>query len=264
MPSGGQFRTQVGFGGFGGLSGRPPRDVVAVLVALFVTFALQFFESTAIIPATLRLTPAVWRSGFVWQLGTYAFSGVGGPSLWFLLELFIVYWFGADVHARLGRRGFWRLLALAVPGAALVAVVTQIALEALAGQSPTPVPFQLMQGQRVLMTILIASFATVYKDATILAFFVLPLRARWFVWLGIVIGFVAYLGTKDLSGFAGICGATGISVLALSRRVAGRRMQTRWLEWRRSRLTRKVDRLARKRGLRVVDRGDEGGGPTIH
>jgi hypothetical protein len=235
-----------------------------LLAVVFVTFALQFFEVTAIVPAALRLTPAVWRSGFVWQFGTYAFSGVGGPSLWFLLELFIVYWFGADVHARLGRRRFWGLLARAVPGAALIAVLTQIALEAVTGQSPTPLPFQLMQGQRVLMTILVASFATVYKDATILAFFVLPLRAGWFVWFGIVIGFVAYLGTKDLSGFAGICAATGISVLALSGRVAGSRMRNRWLEWRRSRLTRKVDRLARKRGLRVVHRDDEGGGPTIH
>jgi hypothetical protein len=264
LPSPGQFRSSFGSAGFGGLSGRPPRDLAAVLAVLFVTFAFQFFESTAIIPATLRLSPAVWRSGFVWQLGTYGFSGVGGPSLWFLLELFIVYWFGADVHARLGRRRFWGLLARAVPGAALVAVVTQIALEALAGRSPTPVPFQLMQGQRVLMTILIASFATVYKDATILAFFVLPLRARWFVWLGILIGFVAYLGTKDLAGFTGICGATAISVLALSGRIARGRMRTRWLEWRRSRLTRKLDRLARKRGLRVVDRDERGGGPTIH
>jgi len=264
VKSGGQFRGQAGFGGLGGLSGRPPRDLVGVLVALFVTFALQFFESTAIIPAVLHLTPAVWRSGLVWQLGTYAFSGVGGPSLWFVLELFIVYWFGADVHVRLGRRGFWRLLAWTVPGAAVVAVATEIALEALAGQSTTALPFQLMQGQRVLMTILVAAFATLYKDATILAFFVLPLRARWFLWFGILIGFVAYLGTKDLAGFAGICAATGISVLALSRRVARSRLRTRWLEWRRSRLTRKVDRSARKRGLRVVDRDDKPRGPTIN
>lgn len=262
--AGGSYRAHVGFGGFGGPSGRPPRDLLALLAVLFLTFALQFFEPTAFVPALLRLTPAVWRSGFLWQLGTYALSGVGGPSLWFLLELLIVYWFGADVRARLGRRGFWRLLAWTVPGAALIAVAIEIAVETIVGQSTTPVPFQLMQGQRVVMTILIAAFATIFKDATVLAFFVLPVQARWFLWLGILIGFVAYLGTKDLAGFAGICAATGISVLVLSRPHSRNRLRRWWLEWRRRRLTRRVDRLAKRRGLRVVDRDDEPGGPTIN
>jgi hypothetical protein len=264
LASSGSYRTQFGFGGFGGLGGRPPRDLVAVLGVLFVTFALQFFDSTAIFPAVLRLTPAVWRLGFVWQLATYAFSGFGGPSLWIVLELFIVYWFGADVHARLGRRGFWRLLARAVPGAAVVAVVTELAVEAVAGASPTLFPFQLMQGQRILLAILVAAFATLYRDATILLFFVLPFRARWFLWLEIVIAFVAYLGSKDLAGFAGICAATGITVLALSRTPAKGRLRTLWLQWRRARITRKVDRLAKRRGLHVVDRDDRPGGPTIN
>lgn len=262
MTLGGPYRSRVGTGGFGGPPGRPSIDLTALLAALFVTFALQFFEATAFIPALLRLSPAVWRSGFFWQLWSYAVSGAGGPSLWFLLELLIVYWFGADVRARLGRGGFWRLLAWTVPGAAVAAVATEIAVEAVAGVVPTPVPFQLMQGQRVLMTAVIAAFAILYRDATILAFFVLPLRARWFLWLGILIGFVAYLGTKDIAGFAGICAATGITVLVLRRRGAGR-LRTRWLEWRRARLTRKVHRLARRRGLRVVDRGD-GPGETIN
>jgi hypothetical protein len=262
--AGGPYRAQVGFGGFGSLSGRPPRDLLALLAVLFLTFTLQFFEPTAFIPALLRLTPAVWRAGLLWQLGTYAFSGVGRPSLWFLLELFIVYWFGADVRARLGRRGFWRLLAWAVPGAALGATTVEVAVEAIAGASPTPFPFQLMQGQRVLMTIAIAAFATLYRDATILAFFVLPLRARWFLWFGIVVGFVAYLGTKDLAGFVGICCATGITVLALPSHRRRGKLRTWWLEWRRTRLTRKVDRLARRRGLRVLDRDDQPRGPTIN
>jgi hypothetical protein len=264
LASSGSYRTQVGFGGFGGLSGRPPRDLVALLGVLFVTFALQFFDSTAIVPALLRLTPAVWRLGFVWQLATYAFSGVGGPSLWIVLELFIVYWFGADVHARLGRRGFWRLLARAAPGAALVAVATELAVEVIAGGSPTVLPFQLMQGQRILLAILIAAFATLYRDATILLFFVLPIRARWFLWLEIVIAFVAYLGSKDLAGFAGICAGTGITVLVLSRPRTKSRLRTLWLEWRRARLGHKIDRLAKRRGLRVVDRDDTPGGPTIN
>ena len=264
MSSRGPYQARYDFGGFGGPGGRPPRDLVALLVVLFATYALQFFESTAVVPALLHLTPAVWRLGFVWQLATYAFSGTGSQSLWIVLELFILYWFGNDVHARLGRKGFWRLLIWAVPVAAATAVAIEAAVEAITGSSPTLVPFQLMQGQRVLLVILIAAFATLYKDATILAFFVLPLRASWFLWLGIVIAFVGYLGSKDLAGFAGICAATGITVIVLSHPRGRSRWRTLWLEWRRSRLTRKVDRLARRRGLHVVDRNDKPRGPTIN
>jgi hypothetical protein len=264
MATRGSYGGRVEFGGFGGLPGRPPRDLVAILAVIFVTFAMQFFESTAIVPALLRLSPAVWRLGFVWQLATYAFSGVGGPSLWIVLELLIVYWFGADVRSRLGRRRFWTLLARAVPGAGLVACGTELIAQALTGHGVTPFPFQLMQGQRVLLAILVAAFATLYRDATILAFFVLPVRAQWFLWLELVIAFIAFLGTKDIAGLMGIFGATGITVWTLSRPRSGGTLRKRWLRWRRASLERKVDRLARRRGLRIVDNDDAPRGPTIN
>ncbi len=263
MAARGPYRTRLELGGFGGSAARPPADLVVVLVVLFATFALQFFDATATIPELLRLTPAVWTHGFIWQVATYAFSGVGGPSLWIVLELLIVYWFGADVHSRLGRRGFWTLLARTVPGAGLVAVSTEVAVEAATKAVPAA-PFQLMQGQRVLLAILVASFATLYRDATILAFFVLPVRASWFLWLELLIAFVAYLGTKDLAGLAGIFAAVGISVWALSRRGRTGWMRRRFLEWRRGRLGRKLDRLARRRGIRIVDQDETPGGPTIN
>ncbi len=263
MYSGRGYRTNVEFG-FGGFRGRPPQDLVALLIVLFATFALQFFGATAIVPAMLRLTPAVWRAGFLWQLCTYAFTGFGGPSPWILVEFFVLYWFGRDVRVRLGRRGFWKLLAWAVPGAAAIAVFVQIAAEAIVGASPTLFPFQLMQGQRILLVVLFAAFATLYGDSTILLFFVLPMKARWFLWFSVLVGFVAYLGSKDLAGFAGICAGTGISKVALSPSRVQRTLRGRWLKWRRARLARKVDRLARRRGLRVVRRDDKPKGPTVN
>jgi hypothetical protein len=249
---------------FGGAFGRPPRDLLAVLVALFATFALQFFAPTAIVPALLRLTPGVWRLGFLWQIVTYAFTGVGGASLWIVLELLILYWFAADVRSRLGLRRFWGLLGWTVPGAAVAACAAEMVAESFAGPSPTPVPFVLMQGQRVLLAIVVAAFATLYRDATILAFFVLPIRARLFLWLELVIAFVAYLGSKDIGGLAGIFAAAGITVWRLGARPADRGLRSRWLRWRRGRLERKVDRLARRRGLRIVDRDETPKGPTIN
>ncbi|MFI5091690.1 MAG: hypothetical protein ACHP7P_16755, partial [Terriglobales bacterium] len=112
------YQRQVSFGGFGPMSGRkPPGDVLVLLGVVFGTYALQFFQSTAIVPALLHLSPAVWRLGFVWQIVSYSFAGYGPPSVWILLELLVLWWFASDVYVRLGRGRFWRTLAIATAGA---------------------------------------------------------------------------------------------------------------------------------------------------
>jgi hypothetical protein len=237
-------------GGFG-LTGPPPRDLIVLLAVVFVTFTLRFFEVTAAVPALLELTPWSWRSGLLWQLVTYGFVGSGRPDLWFILELIVLYLFARSVLVRIGRRRFWQLLVAGVLAAGVVAVAVDILTALVAG--PMPQAFVLMQGQRTLIVILIAAFATLFADATILLFFVLPIQARWFIWLEIGFGFLGFLATKDLAGFIGIC--MGV--------VAGVAMVgpggPRWMVWRwRKRLEklileRRLRRMRRRRNLRVVD-----------
>jgi membrane associated rhomboid family serine protease len=244
---------------FGGGFGRPPRDLIALLAVVFLTFSLQFFASTAIVPALLRLTPAVWRSGWLWQLVTYPFAGYGPPSIWFLLELLMLYWFGRDVRYGLGRRRFWRLLVTAALAAALVAVAVQLLAGGLSADELGFAPFVLMQGQRVLLAMLIAAFATMNRDATVLFMFVLPVRAFWFLPIEILIAFIAFLGTHDLAGFLGVTAAVGFVYLSLTRRGARRGLRDLRLRAERWWIERKLARLKRKRGLRVVQ-GDKRGG----
>ena len=177
-----------------------PRDLIGILVALFVTFSLQFFEGAAIIPAILRLTPAVFR-GFVWQVVTYPAIGWGASGLWFLLELLILFWFARDTFCRLGRRRFWTLLVRTSVGAAVAAVLVHLVSVIGLGLFPVSTSFLLMQGQRMLMVIIIAAFATLNGEATILLFFVLPLKARWFLWIEVLFGFLGFLSSKDAAGF---------------------------------------------------------------
>ncbi len=246
-----------------GLAGRPPADLVALIAVLFGTFSLQFFDRTAVLPGMLRLTPLVWQRGLAWQLGSYAFVGFGGPNLWFLLELLVLYWFAADVFRTLGRRRFWTVVLGAVVGAALVAALAQFAVDAV-GAPGTLAPFQLMQGQRVLLVIAIAAFALLYGDATVYLFFVLPLRARWFLWIGILLGFLGYLSSKDVAGFVGICAATAITWMALAKGGRGRVLRRLRLKVEEAWLERKLRRLRRRRGFRVVDRDDAPKGPLIN
>jgi hypothetical protein len=243
------FRRPV----FGGLSGGggAPRDLVALLAVLFVTFSLQFFATSSIVPALMRLTPAVWQQGFVWQPFTYPLAGFGPPSLWFLLELLILFLFGRDVFSRLGRRAFWLLLGWTCVPAALVALLAD-GLFRLLGAGPLGASLMLMQGQRMLLTVLIVAFATLNRHATIFLFFVLPIQARWFIPLTVVIGFLGFLGTRDLAGFLGLCAGVGLTWGWLQPGGIGRGARELWLRAQQGWLRHRMDRLRRKRGFRVV------------
>lgn len=229
---------------FGGLAGPPASDLIALLLVLFATYSMQFFASTAWLSVLLRLSPAVWQQGFVWQLASYPFAGFGPPSLWFLLELLIVFMFGNQVYWRLGRRRFWQLLAGVAAAAGIIAVLLALAT------GPHPATFSLMQGQRMLLAILIAAFATAWGDATILLFFVLPVTARWFLWIEAAVAFIAFLATRDLPGLLGVWAAILLTFLVVAgppaRRPLWLRLERVWLQGRL--------RLRRRPRLRIVDR----------
>ena len=252
------FQTRIGGpGGFGSFSGTPvPRDLIAILAALFITFSLQFFDSLAIIPAVLRLTPAVFK-GFVWQIATYPFIGWGASGLWFLLELLILFWFGRDVF---WRSGSGAVLVAAGPGRRRRRARRRSWSNwCRGGRGPALsgfAAFQLMQGQRILMAIVIAAFATLWGEATILLFFVLPLKARWFLWLEILFAFIGFLESKDFAGFCGICAAVFLTYSGLQRGGAGTLLHS----WRKRAevfiLQRRLERLKKKRRFEVID-GDK-------
>jgi hypothetical protein len=249
-----------GFGGFG-LGGPAPRDVLILLGVLFVTFALGFFRSTAIVPAVLQLTPLVWTHGWVWQLATYPFIAATGSGLFFLLDLLILYMFARDVFFGLYRKHFWRLILWSSIGGALAAVIVHVLLTFAGLSSWTPMPFAIMQGQWMLTVIMVAAFATAHADATIYLFFFLALPARWMLWVEILFAFMAYLFTKDLPGFVGICAAVGLSYLYVrsSGSLRGGRRSLREMRLRLEKwwIQRKLDRARRKRGFKVIP-GDKG------
>lgn len=258
--------TTPPFGGFGGLTGPIPRDLLILFGVLFATFSLQYFVNEFFI-WLFRLTPAVWQRGFVWQVVTYPFMGYGG-GIFFLISLIFLYLFARDVFYGLGRRHFWRLVLAAAVGAALVALFVDV-LGRLAGWE-APQPFSLMQGQSLLWALFVAAFATANRGATIYLI-IFPIEARWFLALEVLIAFIGFLQSKDLAGFLGICTAIGIGYgyirsggKVIRLRELRLRLERRWIQW-------KLDRNKRKRGFRVIpgerERGGDGGvrkGPWVH
>jgi hypothetical protein len=248
-----------------GLGGPLPRDLAVLLVVLFTTYAMQFFSATALLPALMRLSPLVWRNGFVWQLATYPFAGWGPASLWFLLELLVLYWFGRDVFAGLRRRHFWTLIAWCTVVGGAVAVVVDVIANSVAAPSVAalePGPYPLIQGQQLLIAVFVTAFATANRQAQILLFFVLPIEARWFIAIEIVIAFILFLQSHDLPGFLGLCAAIGIAYVYVRDGGIGRGLRQTRLRAQRWWLERRLSGVRRKRGFRVVpsDRDQGRGG----
>jgi hypothetical protein len=233
-----------------------------LLAVLFVTFSLQFFSSTAWLPALLGLTPHVFR-GFVWQIVTYPFVGTRSSGFWFLLELLILFWFARDVYLRLGRRSFWQLVVGTAVAAGLVAVLIEGLLMVLTPDLPH-LPFATMQGQRMLLTIVIAAFATLYGEATILLFFILPIKARWFLWLEVLFAFVfGFLQLKDFAGFVGVCTAVFLTYSSLTPGGVRRVLHSWRKRFEMFLISRRLERMKRRRRFDVID-GDGDGDKWIH
>ena len=238
-----------------GGGGPPPKDVLILIAVVFATFVLQFFSITAIIPAFLRLGPLIYR-GAVWQAVSYPFVGFGPASLWFLLSLLFLYWFAASVFRRLGRRRFWILLVQVTLVAAVVAVLVRGAGMLMGVDSPAA--FVLMQGQYILVTVMVAAFASLNGQATIMLFFVIPIRARWFLALEILFAFMGFLSTKDFAGFIGVSVAVGLTWALLEPGGPSRGMRNGRLRLKRWITEQRLARLRRKRQFDVINGGKDG------
>jgi hypothetical protein len=240
-------------GGFG-LSGPVPRDVVVLLAVVLATFSLQFFDATRGLHQLLILTPGVWRSGMLWQLATYLFAGVGAPSFWFLLSLLILFLFARTVFFQLGRRAFWKWLLTVGVASALIAALAGI----VTGSPERPsTMFVLMQGQYMLITVIIAAFATMNRDATILLFFVLPVQAKWFLLLELLFAFMGFLSTHDLAGFLGLCAGVGLTFAYLSAGSPVGQLRRWWLQAQEQWIRFRLRSMRKKRNIRLVDEKDE-------
>lgn len=119
------------------------------------------------------------KRGFIWQLLTYQFLHGGLPHL--VLNSMALYFFGRPMELMLGQRAFLKLYLLS----GLVGGIFQVALGLVSPQFSGP-----MVGASAGICGLIAAFALLSPDSVIYLFFVLPVRARYFLPLMIVLSTV--------------------------------------------------------------------------
>lgn len=136
----------------------------------------------------------------IWQCVTYAF--VHQPSLWFVLEMYLLVVFGREIEKYLGRRAFVELYLtlLLLPPVALTAA-------GVFGVS------SILMGSSALHFGVFVAFAALYPRAEI--FF--SIQARWVAGVLFVINALQCLSKNDLVGLSVLVLVTGAAVFLVSR-----------------------------------------------
>src|SRR5438094_5767973 len=150
--------------------GRYPVDVTTMLVGVHIACAiltaiLVAFGAASILAYLQFDSAAVWYSGQVWRLFTYAFVHAPSGLLWFAVEMYMLFVFGREVERFIGRRAYIAVyLILLVTPAVLLTIWGLWQRSALAG-SPA------------LHFGIFVAFATIYPRAELF----LRIMTKWIV-----------------------------------------------------------------------------------
>lgn len=156
--------------------------VAKLLWAFAICFVIQKIASVFLgwnVEAWLGFSPEGLFSGYIWQPLTYPF--LHGGLFHLLINLASLYLFGSELERLWGTRRFLSFFALcSVGGAVLQTLVWLIALPLDSEFAATVGAIPIVGASGGLYGLLVA-FGVLYGRATLLAFFVIPIQARYFV-----------------------------------------------------------------------------------
>jgi membrane associated rhomboid family serine protease len=111
--------------------------------------------------------------GWIWQLATYSFLHAGIMHI--LFNMLGLWWFGAPLEMEWGRNRFLEFFFFCVVGAALTTVA--VSYTGIGGIRPGTATVGASGGVLGIL----AAFGMLYGDQEILLYFLLPIKAKYFV-----------------------------------------------------------------------------------
>jgi rhomboid family protein len=180
------------------------------------------------------LTPfLVIHRGFLWQPVTYLF--LHGGFFHILFNLFALWMFGSDLERAWGGRQFLFYFFLCGVGAGLFDVLMQ------------PSAVSVTIGNSGAVYGILVAFGLLFPNRPIFLWFVIPIKAKWFVLAMCVMEFLLSLSSPG-SGISHVAHVGGILIGLVYLRGGGffYRWRLSYHEWRRARLRRKFEIYMRK------------------
>jgi membrane associated rhomboid family serine protease len=173
-----------------------PLYAAHMIVVVFVASMLV----TAVLMATNATAPLNWlvfRSadvlqGEIWRIATYGL--VNAPSLWFVIDMFMIVWFGRELEKTFGRGAFLRFYSC-------LYLLSPLLLSALGRWLPSQ-----LAGQSGGFGLFIA-FATLYPNVSML----LNVLAKWVAIILVGIYSLIHMSRRDTVGLLTLWSTTGFA-----------------------------------------------------
>jgi membrane associated rhomboid family serine protease len=154
---------------------------ILLIIALIVSFGLEY-SYRGFTQQYLELSIDGMRHGYIWQLLTFQFLHDGVAHL--ASNLLGIWFFGRFIEERLGHAHFWKLYLLSGVAGGLLQTALMFVSPVHFGTS--------VVGASAGVFGLIAAFAVMEPDATLMAYFFIPLRAKYLLYieLGVALYFI--------------------------------------------------------------------------
>lgn len=235
--------------GFGTSLTRAGRTMLIIYAAVYVLELIGEHWLGIPIYGTLALSPL--KSGYFhsWQLVTHPVIHDPGAPIGFLIDCLVFYFFAGTIESALGTRGFLRLYILAALGGAAAGLI-------FSSLTSFSMPYA---GMLPSLLALIVVFGFLNPEATILLFFVLPIKAKYISYGTIIVTALTFLAQTNPHG-AYHLGGIGLGWLYF-------RSPTHWLDpnwWRWKYFARSQKKRRSKFTVINGKNNDDDDRPTIH
>jgi membrane associated rhomboid family serine protease len=195
------------------------REIIIANVAVFLVMAILRIQQ--FVTFNFGLVPHdVLTRGYLWQLITYMFVHGGfGHLFW---NMFVLWMFGMEIENYWGRREFYKFYFITGVGSGLITLL-------FSAGSQIPV----VGASGAIYGVLLA-FAMLFPNRQIYFYFLIPIKAKYFVAIMVVITFFSTLapGTSHISHLTHLGGlAIGYLYLSRFKFFAYVRRQTRSANW---------------------------------
>ena len=172
------------------------KNIIIANLAVFLFMTL--FQTERFFLYYFGLVPQfVWGRGFVWQLFTYMFIHGGFGHIF--MNMFVLWMFGSEIENTLGKREFYKFYFITGIGSGLITLLFSL-------NSTIPV----VGASGAIYAILVA-FAMMYPNRLIYFYFLIPIKAKYFVLIMGVITFFSSF-TQGTSGISHLTHLGGIII----------------------------------------------------
>ena len=252
MPPGGQQMGSID------LSWTPVvKRIILSLAGIWITLSfLQNFMGLSWATALYRelgLTPQETLYEFkLWQVVTYAMMHDMNAASHILFNLLGIFVLGPSLERRWGARGFLQFFVFAAVISGVFTLVCGLLVPEVFGARVVGISGSVMA--------LLAAFSLVIPEATILLFFIIPVKAKWLIWLALGIDLLFFLpGNSGMAFHTHLGGALAAWLLITGNwrpQLAIDRIRLWWL-------SRRGNPKPKSRKFTVID-GGKGGPKTLN